>query len=180
MFASTQEIASKDGSTMKHSEIHQIVSSHELSLQNWNFHLFVGFEGSTTSNYSMIYNKNLEGSFKYLSLRSCCQLWIYKYTLNMIVDIYSLQLETSRSTLLKICIVNVKRLLLCVTFQKMKIVLQEVILRVAKNTDKICHLSFNLRQTCWGMEDVDSAHSDFKPSRIAQCAVNIFHAIQWY
>ena len=66
----------------------------------------------------------------------------------MIVDIYSLQLETSRSTLLKICIVNVKRLLLCVTFQKMKIVLQEVILRVAKNTDKICHLSFNLRQTC--------------------------------
>ena len=74
MFASTQEIASKDGSTMKHSEIHQIVSSHELSLQKLKFTRIRWFEESTTSNYSMIYNKNLEGSFKYLSLRSCCQL----------------------------------------------------------------------------------------------------------
>ena len=119
------------GVWMKHNEIHQKLSSHELSLQKLKFPRIRWFEESTTSNYSMIYNKSLEGSFKYLSLRSCCQLWIYKYTLTMIVDIYSLQLETSRSALLKICIVNVKRLLLCVTFQKIKM-LHKVMFRVAK------------------------------------------------
>ena len=117
---------------------------------------------------------NSVGSFKYLSIRSCCQLWIYKYTLTMIVDIYSLQLETSRSTLLKICIVNVKRLLLCVTFQKIKI-LQEVIFRVAKKRwQKLPpKLQFKANLLSYGR----CRFSTFWFQAFKNCAVNIFHAI---